>query len=64
MSTLQSTQTWLLSATGRLLHLADKQGQSACGRQFDFATLRIPETSSNSPTLPYCARCMKATHEN
>jgi hypothetical protein len=64
MTTLPSTQTWMLSPSGRLLHRIDQQGKSTCGRQFDLATLRVPEASSNSPTLPYCARCMKTAQEN
>ena len=59
MSTLQSTQTWLISATGRLLHLVDEQGKSACGRQFDPKTIRAPKVSSNAITLPYCKKCMQ-----
>ena len=45
---------------GRILHLITITGLAQCGRQFDPQKIEEPKVTSNSPTMPYCQRCMTA----
>jgi hypothetical protein len=45
---------------GRILHLIDSTGLARCGRQFDPQRTQEPKVTPDSPTMPYCQRCMIA----